>query len=39
MDVGVDASSRRQLRIGGADDRVDFKGYEVGDDDFELRLA
>ena len=38
MDRAVGAS-RRQLGIGGVDDRVDFRVYDAGDDDFELRLA
>ncbi len=39
MNRAVDAPAARELGVGGVDDRVDFQGCDVGDDDFKLRLA
>jgi hypothetical protein len=39
MDRAVDATAAQQRRIGGVDDDVNAKCRDVGDDDFQPRVA
>jgi hypothetical protein len=39
MDCTVDAATAEERRIRGVDDRVNAKRGDVGDDDFQPRLA
>ena len=39
MDRAIDPTAAQQRRIGGVDDRVNAKRCNIGDDDFQPRVA
>jgi hypothetical protein len=39
MNRAIDSTTAQQRRIGGVDDGVDAKCRDVGDDDFQPRMA